>query len=109
MTAPKPNAELATWLDIATAAFGEPRIAFPEPTRTGRRCWAFFVDGHNFHVAIDIDNGRRRTWAGSPGRTAEVRTADDPADADVRGLLSFAWPGFAEAAEIFGPRPEPAS
>lgn len=89
---------MKTWLDIATAAFGEPSIAFPEPTRTGRRCWAWFVNGQNFHIAIDIERGRTdrvHTWAGSPGRRAELWSNADPTDADIQAICAYAWPGYA--------------
>lgn len=83
-----------TWLDVATAAFGEPAIAFPEPTRTGRRCWAWFVDGENFNIAIDVEYGRVCTSANSPGRHAKLYGTADPSDADLQAMCAYAWPGF---------------
>lgn len=83
-----------TWLDIATAAFGEPAIAFPEPIRTGRRCWAWFVNGHNFNLALDVDGERIFTSANSPGRHAQLWTFGDPTDADLQAICTYAWPGY---------------
>lgn len=84
-------------MDIATAAFGEPSIAIPEPViRPGlnRRCWAWFVDGQNFNIAIDVDRGRVRTSANSPGRQASLYGDNDPTDDDLQAICAYAWPGY---------------
>lgn len=95
---------MKTWIGQAAARFGEPSIAFPEPIiRAGmnRRCWVWFVDGQNFNVAIDEQTGGRfKTTAGSPGRHGYLYTDGDPADTEIRALLAFCWPGFAEAADV---------
>jgi hypothetical protein len=85
---------VSTWLDIAIERFGQPFIAFPEPIRGGRRCWAFGVDGQNFHLAIDVEHGRVTTTAGSPGRHARLYGRAEPTDDEIRGLLEYAWPGY---------------
>ena len=96
-TGPEPK----TWVEQATAQFGEPDIAFPEPVvRFGlnRRCWVWFVDGHNFNVAIDLrddrPHDRYKVTAASPRRLAEIYTNDEPTDAEIRSALNHAWPGF---------------
>lgn len=90
-----------TWIKQASTAFGEPHIAISEPViRPGlhRRCWVWFVGGQNFNIAIDKEQvDRFKTLAGSPGRHAYFYSRDEPTDAQVRELLTFCWPGFAEA------------
>ncbi len=92
-----------TWLDIATAAFGEPSIAFPEPVIRpwmNRRCWAWFVDGQNFNLAIDVEHGRVHTSANSPGRHAKLYTDADPTDVDLQFICAYAWPGYAAGRDV---------
>jgi hypothetical protein len=92
-----------TWIEQATAAFGEPSVAIAEPViRPGlhRRCWAWNVNGHNFYITIDKDGDWCRTSAGAPYRQGSFSTeATEPTDAQVRSLLTFCWPGFAEASD----------
>lgn len=88
-----------TWIDQAVARFGQPHIALSEPVnrlRLRRRCWAWNVDGHNYHVAIDKEGDWYRTAAGAPYRQGSFSTEVEPSDAQVRSLLTFCWPGFAE-------------
>jgi hypothetical protein len=92
-------AELAagTWFDQAVERFGEPFIAIPEAViRPGlnRRCWGWFVDGHNYNLAIDQEDTGFRTTGGSPYRHARIWTSAEPTDAEIRSVLDLAWPGF---------------
>lgn len=91
-----------TWIERATAVFGEPSIAFPKPIIRGdlnRRCWAWFVDGQNFNLAIDLDYNGFCISANAPRRHVKIWTQGEPTDADIRSALDCAWPGFADGGE----------
>lgn len=98
------HATRGTWLEQATARFGEPSVAIDKPRDLGdriRRCWVWFVDGQNYNLAIDDERphrGRFHTTAGGPGRHAELWTDAEPTDAEIRIALDQAWPGFAARA-----------
>jgi hypothetical protein len=94
-----------SWIEQATAAFGEPSIAFPEPiirADMNRRCWVWFVDDRNFNLAIDREYSGFRVSANSPGRHVKIWTDGEPTDDDIRSALTCAWPGFAKGGDDRG-------
>lgn len=92
-----------TWLDVAVERFGEPAIAFPEAIirfDLTRRCWVWFVDGHNYNLALDVDHrGAVKLSVNGPRRHVQLHSAEDLADTDIRAACAFAWPGYREATD----------